>query len=726
MDQFDDWRRATVLSIAVLVVIAGWLATWSALHEHHLEALLVALILLTGGLGSIRLRAHHLPAASYLLTFSVIVSITCEKGLFPGSLAQYYFPLAVVISSLLVIDWNVFLVGLLASAACVTLARLRGVGWLDPVEMLTPNILIQVTAVASWLSARQVLIALEWTQSHYTRARDLLEQLRDERASLASTIKMLEDAYLRIAKMNYALIEARSMAEESRQIKAEFAANVSHELRTPLNIIIGFSETMANAPETYTGVTWSPHLRSDIEQIYQSSRHLSSLIDDILDLSALEVNRLGLTLVETNIQTVIDEALTVVQDLFKAKQLQLLVRIPAGLPILRIDATRIRQVLINLLTNASRFTAKGRVTITAQQVDQTIQVAVSDTGIGIAPADIPKVFEEFSQVDNSTRRHEGSGLGVPLSKRLVELHKGRMWLESQPGVGSTFYFTLPIAPEARAAARLSSAPSGAAAPAYRREVLLAEPDPLLVRTMRRHLSNFEVVEVKEYSELSALTTRHQPVALVVDKQKDRELASLQSSVAQMPPDLPMITLTLPGQLRSAQALGIQEFLVKPVLREQLLAKVEALGETIQTVLIGGDEPQATELLCRMLQSTGKTYGLIRALGPEEVLDQLKAYSVDLIILDLLIPSDRHLKILEAKKDDPNLAKIPLLVISSEYPHWIQRTEGLNLCLSRPQEATVGETLNYLEALLSALPLRGLPDSRVDPALPAAPADRPAS
>jgi signal transduction histidine kinase len=164
--------------------------------------------------------------------------------------------------------------------------------------------------------------------------------------------------------MNYALIEARSAAEEARRLKAEFAANVSHELRTPLNIIIGFSETMANAPETYASVAWSPALRGDIEQIYQSSRHLSSLIDDILDLSALEVHRLGLTVEETDLQIVIEEAVAVVQDLFRAKKLYLTIQVAPDLPRVRMDTTRIRQVLINLLTNASRFTSVGGVPIT--------------------------------------------------------------------------------------------------------------------------------------------------------------------------------------------------------------------------------------------------------------------------------------------------------------------------------------------------------------------------
>ena len=204
--------------------------------------------------------------------------------------------MVVVVSSLLVSSAGVFFVAALAGATLIVVARLQGADWLDAQQIITPMVVTLLTAAAAWIGSRQIRLALDWMQRNYKRANDLLRELRDERASLARTLKVLEDAYVRIEKMNYALIEARSAAENARQLKAEFAANISHELRTPLNLIIGFSETMANAPETYQGVTWSPTLRGDIEQIYQSSRHLSSLIDDILDLSALDARRLGLTL----------------------------------------------------------------------------------------------------------------------------------------------------------------------------------------------------------------------------------------------------------------------------------------------------------------------------------------------------------------------------------------------------------------------------------------------
>jgi len=569
-------------------------------------------------------------------------------------------------------------------------------------------------------------MALAWMHNSYRRAEALVNELRNERMSLARALKMLEEAYVRIEKMNYALIEARSIAEEARRLKAEFAANVSHELRTPLNIIIGFSETMANAPETWAGVSWSPVLRGDIEQIYQNARHLSSLIDDILDLSALDVHKLGLTVDEARIEEVIKEAVAVVQDLYRAKNLYLTVQADPELPRVRMDSTRIRQVLINLLTNSSRFTSVGGVTITARFVGQQIEVAVADTGVGIAPQDVHRVFEDFGQVDGSTsRKYEGTGLGVPLSKRLVELHGGKMWLASQPGRGTTFYFTVPVLSQPPTDLGQFSANAPAYATAYRKAVLIVEPDPLLLRIVRRHLSGYDVVQVRDRADLPALIDHYRPTAVVID-QPGEDHVLLQTWVTDTPRDLPVITVSLPGSLRVAQTLGIQNYLIKPVLREQLLDAIAGLGRPVQTVLIVDDDPQLVELVSRMLQSAGEAYHPLEAFGGAEALERLRREPVDLVLLDLIMPEISGLMVLQAMKADPALAGIPAIVISAQYPETVSSEDGLFVKLVRPQNASINETLNCLQALMGALPLRGLPPVEGAPASPAIPGGQPAS
>ena len=717
----DDLRRDLVLEIGVAEFVIGWLMTLAAIgYEGRLEYLPSALILLAGSIAGLWLRTAHYQAAVSMPIITLLGAITCLQWFMPDSPAQYYFPIAVVVSGLLISNLHVFGVATIASLACLVVSRWHGVNWFDPQQIVTPIFLIYLTAFAAWLGARQVNMALGWMHNSYRRAESLVDELRDERMSLARALKVLEEAYVRIEKMNYALIEARSMADEARRLKAEFAANVSHELRTPLNIIIGFSEMMANAPETYAGVSWSPILRGDIEQIYQNARHLSSLIDDILDLSALDAHQLGLTVEEAGIEEVIQEAVGVVHDLYRVKNLYLIVQVDPHLPRLRLDTTRIRQVLINLLTNASRFTSVGGVTITARVMRQEIEVTIQDTGVGIAPKDVPRVFEDFGQVDGSTsRRHEGTGLGVPLSKRLVELHGGRMWLESQPGRGTTFNFTLPILmhPDSDIGPHTASAP--AYAPTYRKAVLMVEPDPLLRRTIRRHLSGYDVIQVQDQADLSVLIDRHQPVALVID-QSDEQDTVLPKWIADVPRDLPLIAVSMPGSLRAAQALGIENYLIKPVLSEQLLDAMARLERPVQNVLIVDDDLQLVELISRMLQSAGKGYRPLEAFGGAEALARLRSGPVDLVLLDLMMPEVNGPRVLQEMKADPALAHIPVIVISAQYPETIAGEGGLFLKLLRLQSASISETLNYLQALVGVMPVRGLPSASAAPASPAVP------
>jgi len=673
-----DLRRSMAVEISAAVFGIAWLLVLAAIgFGGQLVHLWAALMLFVGSVGSWVLRRRHLRLSLLWLVALAVAAVACEEWFFPAGPAPYYFPVAVVVSSLLISHLGVFVTATLAAAACVAVTRAHGATLGDGAGVATPVLLIYLTALAAWLSSRQMHAALGWMQSSYAQARSLLNEVCERRMALARTLKALEEAYQRVERMNYALIEARSVAEEARRLKAEFAANVSHELRTPLNIILGFSETMANAPETYVGVTWSPALRGDVEQIYRSSRHLSALIDDILDLSALDARHLGLTLEEANISDVIADAVAVVANLFRAKGLELTVHSAPDVPRLRIDVVRIRQVLINLLTNASRFTHRGGVTITTRLVGKEVQVAVADTGVGIAPEDVPKVFADFGQVDGSTARtHQGPGLGVPLSKRLVELQGGRMWLESQLGAGSTFYSTLPVS----SGAALPFLRSVAPAAGYRRVVLAVEPDPLALRTLRRHLSGCDVIEVARAADLAALVEQHQPVALIVEHDGDAP----EERLASLPADLPVIAISLPSALHSARVLGIEGVLIKPVTREQLLAALAGLERQVRDILVVDDDPELVDLLARMLQSAGEGYQPHQALGGTETLVRLRQQPVDLVLLDILMADMDGLAVLKEMKADPALASAPIIIVSAQYPESARAPGGLSLTLARRQ------------------------------------------
>jgi signal transduction histidine kinase len=245
----------------------------------------------------------------------------------------------------------------------------------------------------------------------------------------------------------------REIEEKSHQLeiasrhKSQFLANMSHELRTPLNAIIGYTELIL---DNIYGET-PAKVRDVMERIDKSGRHLLGLINDVLDLSKIEAGQLTLALAEYSMKEVVQAVFTAVESLAAEKKLALKVTVAPDLPRGRGDERRLTQVLLNLVGNALKFTEAGEVRVEAKAADGMFVVSVADTGPGIAAADQAKIFEEFQQADSSsTRKKGGTGLGLSIAKRIIELHGGRIWVESSPGKGSTFAFTLPVRVERQA------------------------------------------------------------------------------------------------------------------------------------------------------------------------------------------------------------------------------------------------------------------------------------
>jgi signal transduction histidine kinase len=239
----------------------------------------------------------------------------------------------------------------------------------------------------------------------------------------------------------------REIAEKSRQVevasqhKSEFLANMSHELRTPLNAVIGFSEVLTDRMFGELNEKQEEYLKD----IHASGTHLLSLINDILDLSKIEAGRMELELMEFHLPTALDNALMLVRERAGRRSIALQMSVDERLGQIRADERKIRQVILNLLSNAIKFTPEGgQIEVAAVSKDESVEVSVSDTGVGIAPEDQEAVFEEFRQVGTAEKKAEGTGLGLTLCRKFVELHGGRIWVKSQVGVGSTFTFTIPV------------------------------------------------------------------------------------------------------------------------------------------------------------------------------------------------------------------------------------------------------------------------------------------
>jgi signal transduction histidine kinase len=238
------------------------------------------------------------------------------------------------------------------------------------------------------------------------------------------------------------LQERTSQLQVANRHKDEFLANMSHELRTPLNAIIGFSEVMIERMFGDINEKQEEYLND----ILSSGRHLLSLINDILDLSKIEAGKMELDLADFNLAVAIDNALTLVHERASRRSLVLTQDVDERIGDFHGDERKVKQVLLNLLSNAIKFTPEGgRVGVRAVLKGDVVEISVADSGVGIAPEDQEAVFEEFRQVGtDASKKHEGTGLGLALTRRFVELHGGNIWLESEVGVGSTFTFALPV------------------------------------------------------------------------------------------------------------------------------------------------------------------------------------------------------------------------------------------------------------------------------------------
>jgi len=275
--------------------------------------------------------------------------------------------------------------------------------------------------------------------------RATMEESKDKYDMLyQSVIRELDDQKRLLSEKNRTLEHLYEALEAASRHKSEFLANMSHELRTPLNAIIGFSEVLL---ERMFGEVNAKQVEY-LEDILSSGRHLLSLINEILDLSKVEAGRMELEIAVFDLPQALERALTLVRERATRRGLTLDLSLDERLGTFVGDERKIRQVVLNLLSNAVKFTPEGgRVGVAATLANGAVQIAVTDTGIGIAPEDQEAIFEEFRQVGGDySQKREGTGLGLTLAKKFVELHGGTIWVKSEVGRGSTFTFTLPVRP----------------------------------------------------------------------------------------------------------------------------------------------------------------------------------------------------------------------------------------------------------------------------------------
>jgi signal transduction histidine kinase/DNA-binding response OmpR family regulator/putative methionine-R-sulfoxide reductase with GAF domain len=459
--------------------------------------------------------------------------------------------------------------------------------------------------------------------------------------------------------------ETAEKLKEVDRLKSEFLANMSHELRTPLNSIIGFSRVILKGIDG----PLTDLQQTDLMAIYESGRHLLNLINDILDLSKIEAGKMEFNFETTDLKEVVRGVLSTAVALVKDKSIELRQTMPEGLPTILADERRIRQVILNIVGNAAKFTENGFISVSAVYDDREVVIAIEDTGIGIPADKFGAVFQEFQQVDSSsTRSYGGTGLGLPVSKKFVEAHGGRMWFESELGVGSIFYLALPIQGPPKEAPEEEAKPS-----AERREVraiMAVDDDENVIKLFRRYLEKqgYTVIGVTDATQVVDEARQLKPYAITLDILMPNQdgwqvIRDLKSNAETR--DIPVIICSILSEANKGMSMGVTDYLVKPISEQELLNALDRLTQDAgpNQVLVVDDHADDRKLLRRILEEAG--YIVDEAAGGTEAIVKIHEEPPDLVVLDLMMPEVDGFAVLENLKSSEVTRQIPVVVVTAK-------------------------------------------------------------
>lgn len=474
------------------------------------------------------------------------------------------------------------------------------------------------------------------------------------------------------------LAVARDQALTATRHKSEFLANMSHELRTPLNAVIGFSEVLLermfgelnHKQEEYLG------------DILGAGRHLLSLINDILDLAKVESGQMELDLGTVDLPVVLNSTFTLIRERAKRHGIELSLDIDQRLGRFTVDERKLKQILLNLLSNAVKFTSDGgAVSLKAVRQDEGVEISVVDTGIGIEPEFQQKIFDEFFQVGDSAQKHQGTGLGLAVAKKYVELHGGRIRVQSTKGQGSTFVFTLPVlsipGKNSASTVMLSATQPQARIP----QVLVVEDDPSAAKLLSIYLmdAGFSVEVAADGEEGFEKAKSIRPSLITVDillpKVDGWEL------LARLKADpvtalIPVVVVSIIDEPGRGFSLGAADYLLKPVDQDvlarviQRVARSNARGERGMSVLVIDDDPVILELMEAVLRPEG--FEVLKAKDGRHGVEIARERNPALVVLDLLMPGMNGFEVVDEMQGRPETSAIPIVVLT-------------NKCLSREEK-----------------------------------------
>jgi adenylate cyclase len=484
-----------------------------------------------------------------------------------------------------------------------------------------------------------------------------LTELKQREAELADLVQKLE--------------LARDQAMQATQTKSHFLANMSHELRTPLNAIIGVTEILQeDARDLKRDDEVEP-----LDRVLRAARHLLALINDILDLSKIEAGRMELHLETFSLASLMADVVKTMDPLAAKNANQIVLDCSPALEPMHADQMRVRQALLNLITNANKFTERGTIKITAQpQADnpQRIMIAVADTGIGMTAEQMGKLFQDFSQADSSTtRKYGGTGLGLAISRRFCQMMGGDISVESELGLGSTFTIDLPKIVGSRldaVAAPATSVRSPSAAPLEAPLILVVDDDPTVREVIGRFLerAGFSVVTANGGHEGLRLARELRPAAMTLDvMMPDLDGWTVLAAIKGDPllAEIPVVLVTIVDEKKRGYSLGASDYLVKPVDRRKLTELLRSIcGPVAGHVLVVDDEDTVRRAMRLALESAG--WQVTEAENGRRALDCFAMARPDVVILDLMMPEMDGFEFLEELRNRTDSRNVPIVVVTS--------------------------------------------------------------
>jgi signal transduction histidine kinase/DNA-binding response OmpR family regulator len=454
------------------------------------------------------------------------------------------------------------------------------------------------------------------------------------------------------------------------QHKSQFLANMSHELRTPLNAIIGVTEILL---EDAHDLKREDELEP-LERVLRAGRHLLALINDILDLSKIEAGKMELHLESFPVAPLVEDVVKTIQPLAQKNANELVVSWAGDAGTIHADQTRLRQALLNLASNATKFTERGKVTINVTRMAADgfdwIAFAVVDTGIGMTPEQVARLFQEFVQADASTtRRYGGTGLGLAISRRFCQMMGGDITVESEPGRGSTFTIRLPAEITASQPIPLARAARPATAPEATPIVLVVDDDATVREMTERFLTRegFSVITAEGGREALRLTRELHPAAMTLDvMMPDIDGWTVLAAVKGDPTlaDIPVILMTIVDEKNRGYSLGAADYMVKPVDRERLRAVLHrVVGHGERRVLVVDDDDIVRRVILQTLELEG--WKVVEADNGVSGIERLREAVPDAIVLDLMMPEMDGFEVLEELRRRPEWRSIPVILVTAK-------------------------------------------------------------